>query len=37
MRVATRDTPIPYSRPMEQFALSSVERITEAAERLVSA
>ena len=37
MRVATPDTPIPYSRPMEQFALPSVGRITEAAERLVSA
>ncbi|HLF61088.1 MAG TPA: alpha-ketoacid dehydrogenase subunit beta [Acidimicrobiia bacterium] len=35
MRVATPDTPIPYSRPLEQFALPSAERIVEAAEQLV--
>jgi len=37
VRVATPDTPIPYSRPLEQFALPSAERIVEAAEQLVSA
>ena len=37
MRVATPDTPIPYSRPLEQFALPSAERIVEAAQQLVSA
>jgi pyruvate dehydrogenase E1 component beta subunit len=36
-RVATPDTPIPYSRPLEQFALPSAERIVEAAQQLVSA
>ncbi|MEX1125339.1 MAG: alpha-ketoacid dehydrogenase subunit beta [Acidimicrobiia bacterium] len=36
MRVATPDTPIPYSRPLEQFALPSAERIVEAAQQLIS-
>ncbi|MGF1664893.1 MAG: alpha-ketoacid dehydrogenase subunit beta [Acidimicrobiia bacterium] len=36
VRVATPDTPIPYSHPLETWALPSVDRITAAARALVS-
>ena len=36
-RVATPDIPIPYSHPLETWALPSVERITEAASSLLVA
>ncbi|RME80818.1 MAG: alpha-ketoacid dehydrogenase subunit beta [Caldilineae bacterium] len=35
-RLAVPDTPIPYSRPMEQFVIPSVDRIAEAARELVT-
>lgn len=35
-RLAVPDVPIPYSRPLEQFVLPSVERITETAKELVA-
>jgi len=37
VRVTTPDIPIPYSRPLEQWALPSVDRIVAAAEQLASA
>jgi len=35
-RLAVPDVPIPYSRPLEQFVIPSVERITETAKELVA-
>jgi pyruvate/2-oxoglutarate/acetoin dehydrogenase E1 component len=35
VRVTTPDIPIPYSRPLEQWALPSVDRIVEAASTLL--
>jgi acetoin:2,6-dichlorophenolindophenol oxidoreductase subunit beta len=37
MRVTTPDIPIPYSRPLEQWALPSMERIVEASSNLLVA
>lgn len=37
VRVATPDTPIPYTRPLEQWALPSTERIVKAATNLMAA
>lgn len=37
VRVTTPDIPIPYSRPLEQWALPSVERIVEASSSLLVA
>jgi pyruvate dehydrogenase E1 component beta subunit len=37
VRVTTPDIPIPYSRPLEQWALPSVERIVEASSNLLVA
>jgi pyruvate dehydrogenase E1 component beta subunit len=37
VRVATPDIPIPYSRPLEQWALPSVDRIVEASSNLLVA
>ena len=37
LRVTTPDIPIPYSRPLEQWALPSVERIVEASSSLLVA
>jgi len=36
-RVATPDTPIPYSHPLETWALPSVDRIVEAGSALLVA
>jgi pyruvate dehydrogenase E1 component beta subunit len=35
--VTTPDIPIPYSRPLEQWALPSVDRIVEASSTLLVA
>jgi pyruvate dehydrogenase E1 component beta subunit len=37
VRVATPDIPIPYSRPLEQWALPSVDRVVEASSNLLVA
>ncbi|MEE9178803.1 MAG: alpha-ketoacid dehydrogenase subunit beta [Acidimicrobiia bacterium] len=37
VRVTTPDIPIPYSRPLEQWALPSIERIVEASSNLLVA
>jgi pyruvate dehydrogenase E1 component beta subunit len=37
VRVTTPDIPIPYSRPLEQWALPSMERIVEASSNLLVA
>jgi pyruvate dehydrogenase E1 component beta subunit len=37
VRVTTPDIPIPYSRPLEQWALPSVDRIVEASSTLLVA
>jgi pyruvate dehydrogenase E1 component beta subunit len=37
VRVTTPDIPIPYSRPLEQWALPSMERIMEASSNLLVA
>lgn len=37
VRVTTPDTPIPYTRPLEQWALPSTERIVKAATNLMAA
>jgi pyruvate dehydrogenase E1 component beta subunit len=37
VRVTTPDIPIPYSRPLEQWALPSMERIVEASSSLLVA
>lgn len=36
MRVAEPDVPIPYSRPLEEFALPNAEKIVDAAKQLVN-